>query len=103
VEKPGHVRQFHWVFQGALQADFGREVRLEFEDERALAGIVHDSMFEAAYRADVFIANLTGAGIGPDLTVNSSCSTDRRSSMKAFSTAYSATLPTTGCSPNEAV
>ena len=59
-KKPEDVRKLLRKFGTALGKVLGRPVELDFEQEKREAGVIHDSMFRAAWNADVFIADLSG-------------------------------------------
>ncbi len=59
-KRPEDVRQLFENFRQVLERRLGRPVSLGTEREKREAGVIHDSMFREAYRADVFIADLTG-------------------------------------------
>lgn len=58
---PEHVLHFFEKARQAMEKKLGRAVVLQVEKERLQAGAIHTTMFRAAYEADVFIADLTGA------------------------------------------
>ena len=58
---PADVKEFYERVRADLQTKLERKVVLEIEEERGEAGVIHETMFRAAYEADMFIADVSGA------------------------------------------
>ncbi|SDF33606.1 Tetratricopeptide repeat-containing protein [Lentzea fradiae] len=59
---PDDIRKyFYEPLATRLSSRLGREVELVIEKDRDAAGPIHDTMFEAAMTAEVYLADLTGA------------------------------------------
>lgn len=59
--RPADVLLFYEKVRKALEIRLNRSVLLQVEKERQRAGVIYNTMFQAAREADVFIADLTGA------------------------------------------